>query len=60
MTTWLTSFLRLLLPLACLMANAYGHEGHGLEGSHAHPSDFWGLVALGLIAGLAAWLSRKK
>lgn len=39
---------------------ALAHEGHGLEGAHAHPSDSWGFLILGLLAGSAAWFSRKK
>jgi hypothetical protein len=39
---------------------AFAHEGHGLEGAHAHPSDAWGFLMLGLVVGLAVWFSRKK
>jgi hypothetical protein len=39
---------------------AFAHEGHGLEGAHAHPSDAWGFLMLGLVVGLAVWFGRKK
>jgi hypothetical protein len=39
---------------------AFAHEGHGLEGAHAHPSDVWGFLILGLVMVLALWFTRKK
>ena len=39
---------------------AFAHEGHGLEGAHAHSSDAWGFLMLGFVVGLAVWFSRKK
>jgi len=43
-----------------LASAALAHEGHGLVGAHAHPSDAWGFLMLGLVVGLAVWFSRKK
>ena len=49
------SMFFLLLP-----QYVFAHEGHGLEGAHAHSSDAWGFLMLGLVVGLALWFSRKK
>jgi hypothetical protein len=60
MTSWRISWFCVSMVLGGWFNHAHSHEGHGLEGVHAHPSDVWGLVALGVIAGVTAWLSRKK
>jgi hypothetical protein len=39
--------------------SAFAHEGHGLEGSHWHPTDVWGFIAMGALVALALWLSKR-
>ena len=36
----------------------FAHDGHGLMGSHWHPTDAYGFVAFGLIFAIAIWLGR--
>ena len=36
----------------------FAHDGHGLSGTHWHPTDVWGFVALGGAIAVALWLSR--
>ncbi len=43
--------------LLALTSSAWAHDGHGLVGTHLHPSDVFGLLALAL--GLAWWLNRR-
>ena len=38
-------------------ATAWAHEGHGMEGSHWHATDIWGLLA---IAAAAALYSHRR
>ena len=38
---------------------AHAHEGHGLLGSHWHPTDALGFVAVAGLIALAVWFSRK-
>ena len=33
-------------------AAAWAHEGHGMEGSHWHATDIWGLLAIAAAAAL--------
>ncbi len=40
-------------------STAFAHDGHGLAGSHWHSTDVLGFVALGCLAALAVWLSRR-
>jgi len=46
--------LRKLATLAALAANAtaWAHDGHGMEGSHWHATDTWGLLAIAAAAAL--------
>ena len=37
---------------------ALAHDGHGLFGSHWHATDALGFVGVGLLVGLAVWLSK--
>jgi hypothetical protein len=41
-------------------ATAWAHDGHGLAGSHWHPTDTAGFAVVALLAGLAVWLSRDR
>ena len=45
--------LQVITALTTLAASAatWAHEGHGMEGSHWHATDIWGLLA---VAGAAA------
>ena len=45
-----------LLTLAA--ASAHAHDGHGLGGSHWHPTDTLGFVGVVLAIGLVWWFSR--
>jgi hypothetical protein len=38
--------------------SAFGHENHGLNGSHWHATDVWGFVALAALLAAAIWLGR--
>ena len=38
---------------------AFAHDGHGLFGSHWHPTDTLGFVAVAGLIALAVWLSKK-
>jgi hypothetical protein len=52
-----------LLTCAALLATApasIAHDGHGLAGSHWHPTDTAGFAVVALLAGLALWLSRDR
>ena len=42
------------VALACLPLSgpALAHEGHGMEGSHWHATDIWGLLAVAAAAAL--------
>jgi len=40
-------------------ANAvFAHDGHGLAGSHWHPTDIWGFLAAGGVLSLIVWFTR--
>ena len=39
-------------------AGAWAHEGHGMEGSHWHATDVWGLLALA--AAVALYYHHRK
>jgi hypothetical protein len=41
-------------------AHSLAHDGHGLTGSHWHPTDAAGLAVVAVLAGLAIWLSRGE
>ena len=49
------------LALASALATlpALAHDGHGLFGSHWHPTDALGFVAVAGLIALAVWLSKK-
>ncbi len=60
-TTWLQSrCLRKLATLTALAtsATAWAHEGHGMEGSHWHATDAWGLLAVA--AAVALYYHQRK
>ncbi|HPW30922.1 MAG TPA: hypothetical protein PLL01_16170 [Rhodoferax sp.] len=40
-------------------STVFAHDGHGLAGSHWHSTDVLGFVAVGCLAALAVWLSRR-
>ncbi len=40
-------------------SSVFAHDGHGLGGSHWHSTDVLGFVAVGCLAALAVWLSRR-
>ncbi len=50
-----------LLAVAATLATlpAFAHDGHGLFGSHWHPTDALGFVAVAGLIVLAVWLSKK-
>ena len=39
--------------------NVLAHKSYGLYGSHWHPADAWGFVALSVITLVVIWLSRR-
>jgi hydrogenase/urease accessory protein HupE len=41
-------------------SGAVAHDGHGMEGSHWHATDVWGLAALAALVALGLWFSRRK
>ena len=60
-TTWLQSrCLRNGAALTALAASAttWAHEGHGMEGSHWHATDVWGLLAVA--AAVALYYHHRK
>jgi len=40
------------LATLALHASTWAHEGHGMEGSHWHATDSWGVLAAAVVAGL--------
>jgi hypothetical protein len=38
---------------------AWGHENHGMSGTHWHATDAWGFVVTGLLVALAIWLGGR-
>jgi hypothetical protein len=56
-------FLPRLAAAAALLASStvtLAHDGHGLAGSHWHPTDTAGFAVVALLAGMAIWLSRDR
>ncbi|UJW79542.1 hypothetical protein [Hydrogenophaga sp. SL48] len=49
----------LTLVTALTTLPALAHDGHGLFGSHWHPTDALGFVAVAGLIALAVWLSKK-
>jgi len=39
-------------------ASTWAHEGHGMEGSHWHATDIWGVLAAAVVAALVFY--RRK
>ena len=50
----------LLSALVMGAGTVSAHDGHGLGGSHWHPTDVAGFVALAVAVALAVWFSRGK
>ena len=48
------------LAIAAGAAGAFAHEGHGQQGPHWHATDSFGLLLVGLLAGVAVWMSGRK
>jgi hypothetical protein len=46
------------LATLALHTSTWAHEGHGMEGSHWHATDIWGVLAAVAVAALV--LSRRK
>ena len=46
------------LTMLAVNATAWAHEGHGMEGSHWHATDIWGLLALA--AAVALYYHHRK
>jgi len=44
---------------ATLTGAASAHDGHGLAGTHWHPTDIWGFIALAAVVALVIWQARK-
>ena len=40
--------------------SAFCHEEHGLNGSHAHPSELWMWGVLAVAVAAAVWTSRSR
>ncbi|MBW8315316.1 MAG: hypothetical protein Q7U09_17180 [Hydrogenophaga sp.] len=53
--------MKSLLTLSAALASlpVFAHDGHGLFGSHWHPTDALGFVAVAGLIALAVWLSKK-
>ena len=53
--------MKSLLTLSAALASlpAFAHDGHGLFGSHWHPTDALGFVTVAGLIALAVWLSKK-
>ncbi|MFM1909250.1 MAG: hypothetical protein RLZZ591_2927 [Pseudomonadota bacterium] len=47
-----------LSSLLAATGTALAHDGHGLQGSHWHPTDAWGFVALAVVVTVAVFFSR--
>ncbi len=49
------------LPLALTLTaqHALAHEGHGLGGTHWHPTDVLGFVVAAALVGLAIYFGKK-
>ena len=47
-----------LLTLSSSLS-AWAHEGHGLEGSHAHATDAWGFLVTIAVLVAMIWMGRK-
>ena len=58
-TTLQSRCLRNGAALTALAASAaaWAHDGHGMEGSHWHATDIWGLLA---VAAAALYYHRRK
>jgi len=58
-TTLQSRCLRKLAALTALVASAtaWAHDGHGMEGSHWHATDIWGLLA---VAAAALYYHHRK
>ena len=39
---------------------SFAHDGHGMGGSHWHPTDTAGFAVVAVLAGLAIWLARDR
>jgi hypothetical protein len=55
--------MKMLLVAASLVGAApiaSAHEGHGLDLTHWHATDAWGLLWLGVVAALYVWMRRGK
>ena len=53
-------WIQIATPLCALAASAsaWAHEGHGMEGSHWHATDIWGLLAAA--GAVALYFHRRK
>ena len=49
----------LIIATALSSLPALAHDGHGLFGSHWHPTDALGFVAVAGLIALAVWLAKK-
>ena len=59
----MNQFLPRLAAAAAVFATTtatLAHDGHGVAGSHWHPTDTAGFAVVALLAGLALWLSRDR
>ena len=48
-----------LLSAASLCGLAQAHDGHGLGGSHWHPTDALGFIAVLVVVAAVWWAQRK-
>ena len=52
--------MQVITALTMLAANTatWAHEGHGMDGSHWHATDIWGVLAL--VGAAALYYHRRK
>ena len=48
-----------LVTSACCLGPALGHEGHGFNGIHWHPTDLVGFLIAAALVAYVIWKSRK-
>ena len=50
--------LLLVTPISLSATVTFAHHGHGLAGTHWHPTDVLGFIAAAVAVEAAVWLSR--
>ena len=49
----------LIFAITATTLPALAHDGHGLFGSHWHPTDVLGFVGAAVVIALAVWFAKK-